>query len=156
MSAPYLSAHWCTTDVLEVVSGLRPLSVLSTQPAKQHTFEVEPRGFEPPISAVQRRRDTLLGLSGDCKIAANTGTWPFTLFPAFQEICSGCCTGRRGSPGCISPIKRRNYLRRAWCFSSAQAHLTGRTCTTAHVYPPPPHVTAKLHGGEKARRVADP
>jgi hypothetical protein len=34
---------------------------------------VEPRGFEPLTSAVQRRHDTLLDLSAVCKIAANTG-----------------------------------------------------------------------------------
>ena len=33
-------------------------------------FLVEPRGFEPLTSAVQRRQDTLLALSGVCKIAA--------------------------------------------------------------------------------------
>jgi hypothetical protein len=34
---------------------------------------VEPRGFEPLTSAVQRRNDTLLHLSALCKIAANRG-----------------------------------------------------------------------------------
>jgi hypothetical protein len=35
-------------------------------------FEVEPRGFEPLTSAVQRRRNTFPELSVACKIAANT------------------------------------------------------------------------------------
>jgi hypothetical protein len=33
---------------------------------------VEPRGFEPPTSAVQRQNDTLLHLATVCKIAAKT------------------------------------------------------------------------------------
>jgi hypothetical protein len=34
----------------------------------------------------------LLGLSGVCKIAANSYISVSRLFPAFQEIYSGCCT----------------------------------------------------------------
>ena len=55
-------------------------------------FRVEPRGSEPPTSAVQRRRDTLLGLSEACKIPANSCISVLTLFPACQYIYSGCCT----------------------------------------------------------------
>lgn len=54
--------------------------------------DMQPRMFKSLTSAVQRRGDTLLELSDACKIAANTGIWPVTLFPAFQEINSGCCT----------------------------------------------------------------
>ena len=47
---------------------------------------VEPRGFEPTPSAVQRRHDTLLGLSGVCKIAANSNFLSGALCSSFQEI----------------------------------------------------------------------
>ena len=53
---------------------------------------MEPMGFEPTPSAVQRRQDTLLGLSGVCKIAANSCIPVLTHFPAFLEIYSGCYT----------------------------------------------------------------
>ena len=55
-------------------------------------MRVEPRGFEPLTSAVQRWRDSLLDLSGVCKIAANTRITSVLLFPSVQEIYSGCCT----------------------------------------------------------------
>jgi hypothetical protein len=55
-------------------------------------YEVEPRGFEPLTSAVQRRHDTLLDLSGVCKIVANKRISALSLFLVFQEIYSGCCT----------------------------------------------------------------
>jgi hypothetical protein len=53
---------------------------------------VEPRGFEPLTSAVQRRPHTLLEFSGACKIPANTHISSVLLFPSVQEIYSGCCT----------------------------------------------------------------
>jgi hypothetical protein len=53
---------------------------------------VEPRGFEPLTSAVQRRQDRLLDLSGVCKIVANKRISAPSLFLVFQEIYSGCCT----------------------------------------------------------------
>jgi hypothetical protein len=53
---------------------------------------VEPRGFEPLTSAVQRRHDALLDLSEFCKIPANSCISVLTLFPACQNIYSGCCT----------------------------------------------------------------
>ena len=55
-------------------------------------FEVEPRGLEPLASAVQRRRDTFLGLSAVCKIAANKRIYCMTLFAGFQDIGLICCT----------------------------------------------------------------
>jgi hypothetical protein len=61
-------------------------------PAKRHVPKVESRVFEPPISTVQRRHDTLLKLSDVCKIAANAHISCPIYFPSFQEICSGCCT----------------------------------------------------------------
>jgi hypothetical protein len=53
---------------------------------------VEPMGFEPTPSAVQRRHDTLLNVSGVCKIAANKRISTLSPFLSFQEIYSGCCT----------------------------------------------------------------
>jgi hypothetical protein len=49
-------------------------------------------GLDPLTSAVQRRHDTLLDLSGVCKIAAKSCTSVLALFLPFQEIYSGCCT----------------------------------------------------------------
>ncbi len=56
------------------------------------TSGMEPRGFEPPTSAVQRRRDTLLELSDVCKIPANKRISTLSPFLGFQDIYSGCCT----------------------------------------------------------------
>ena len=53
---------------------------------------VEPRGFEPLTSAVQRRQDTLPEVSGACKMPANCRICPSARFSRFQEIYSGCCT----------------------------------------------------------------
>ena len=55
-------------------------------------LEVEPRGFEPLTSAVQRRRHALLEVSRACKTAAKARIFFRTLFPSFQVIDSGCCT----------------------------------------------------------------
>jgi hypothetical protein len=52
---------------------------------------VEPRGFEPLTSAVQRRYDTLQHISDVCKIAANAHISHDLLFLSFQVIYSGCC-----------------------------------------------------------------
>src|SRR5215203_3882096 len=56
------------------------------------TSEVEPRGFEPLTSAVQRRHHTLLERSVTCRIPAKRRISASVLFPSFQEIHSGCCT----------------------------------------------------------------
>jgi hypothetical protein len=69
-----------------------PTALLGVLPAKQHLLRVEPRGFEPLTSAVQRRHNTLLELSGDCKIVANRRVLPITHSPRFQDVYSGCCT----------------------------------------------------------------
>ena len=53
---------------------------------------MEPRGFEPLTSAVQRRHDTLPDVSAVCKIPAKAVYPALALFPTFQEIYSGCCT----------------------------------------------------------------
>ena len=53
---------------------------------------MEPRGFEPLISAVHRRRHSLLELSGVCKMPANKPIPTLSFFLMFQEIHSGCCT----------------------------------------------------------------
>jgi hypothetical protein len=65
---------------------------LRVLPAKRHVPRVGPRGFEPLTSAVQRRHDALLELSGVCKIAANTHIFCAMPFPSVREIYSGCCT----------------------------------------------------------------
>src|SRR5215210_3357822 len=61
-------------------------------PANPYTVRVEPRGFEPLTSAVQRRPDGLPELSGACKMPANCRVFGLTLSLAFREIYSGCCT----------------------------------------------------------------
>ena len=48
-------------------------------------------GFEPTPSALQRRQDTLLKISGSCEIPANHRIPAWAVFSAFQEIYSGCC-----------------------------------------------------------------
>ena len=53
---------------------------------------LEPRGIDPLPSAVQRRHETLLDLSGVCKMPANSCISVLVHFSAFQEIYSGCCT----------------------------------------------------------------
>ena len=53
---------------------------------------MEPMGFEPTPSAVQRRQDGLLEVSGTCNLQANCGISALTHFPTFQEIYPGCCT----------------------------------------------------------------
>jgi hypothetical protein len=59
---------------------------------------VEPRGFEPLTSAVQRRHHTLLELSVGFKTPANHRISTSAHFPAFQEIHSGCCTVAAHTP----------------------------------------------------------
>src|SRR5829696_3145764 len=69
-----------------------PLYTLRVSPANRQFSRVEPRGLEPLASAVQRQQDSLLDLSGACKIPANRKIRSLKLFPIFQEIHSGCCT----------------------------------------------------------------
>jgi hypothetical protein len=53
---------------------------------------VEPRGFEPLTSAVQRRLDSLQDLPTGFKITAKSIVSALMLFPSFQVIVSCCCT----------------------------------------------------------------
>jgi hypothetical protein len=53
---------------------------------------VEPMGFEPTPSAVQRRQDSLPQISRGCKIPAHGDFLLRTHCSSFQEIYSGCCT----------------------------------------------------------------
>ena len=55
-------------------------------------MKVEPRGFEPLTSAVQRRHDSFPEVSRACKIPANKHIISEAVFPIFQDIHSGCCT----------------------------------------------------------------
>jgi hypothetical protein len=89
---------------------------------------VEPMGFKPLTFAVQRRRDGLLKLSGDCKTAANKRISTLSLFLKIQRLYSGCCTvaaqvgyGRRVAS---APLSSGNLQRGHCCFRSAQGHLT--------------------------------
>ena len=68
---------------------------------------VEPRGFEPLTSAVQRRQVTLPEVSGACKIAANCRICPSARFSRFQEIYSGCCTVAAQTLPLLPPHKVR-------------------------------------------------
>ena len=54
--------------------------------------EVEPRGFEPLTSAVQRRCNSLQELSGGYETPANVGFLAQRRCSTFLEIYSGCCT----------------------------------------------------------------
>jgi hypothetical protein len=69
-----------------------PLPTPHVLPANLQLCEVEPRGFEPLTSAVQRRHDALLELSTDFKISANPIFLAIVHFLSFQIIYSGCCT----------------------------------------------------------------
>ena len=53
---------------------------------------MEPRGFEPLTSAVQKRHDSFPEVSRNCKIPANKHIISEAVFPIFQDIRSGCCT----------------------------------------------------------------
>ena len=66
--------------------------ILYALPANPHILGVEPRGFEPLTSPVQSRHDSLLEISGACKIPANDNFLPRILCSSFQEFYSGCCT----------------------------------------------------------------
>jgi hypothetical protein len=79
-------------DVNKGRAAPRPFSRDRFLPAKRHFVEMEPRGIEPLTSALQRRHDASLGLSGVCRIAAKVRISFMTLFSTFQEIHSGCCT----------------------------------------------------------------
>ena len=84
--------RWCTTGVPEAATCSSPSCTSCVLPAKLHVFRVEPGGFEPPTSAVQRRRHALLEFSSTSKSAVKAHIFFMTLFPSFQVIDSGCCT----------------------------------------------------------------
>jgi hypothetical protein len=80
---------------LDVVSN-RSLVLGSGLSCKSPHFLVEPRGFEPLTSAVQKRQDRLPEVSGACKIPAKT---PYLHVGTFLKISGyvlrllhGCCT----------------------------------------------------------------
>jgi hypothetical protein len=49
-------------------------------------------GLEPGTSSLSEKYDSLLEVSGLFKIPANERILALALFPAFQDIHSGCCT----------------------------------------------------------------
>ena len=56
-------------------------------------------GFEPLTSSASKKYETLLEVSGACKIPANRCISTLAHFLTFQEIHSGCCTvAALGSP----------------------------------------------------------
>src|SRR5215208_4775892 len=67
-------------------------SAANPYPVNSRISEVEPRGFEPLTSAVQRRHHTFLKVSRVCKIPGNSSIFPKSLFCSFQILYSGCCT----------------------------------------------------------------
>ena len=54
-------------------------------PANEHVLEVEPRGFEPLTSAVQRRLDGFPKVSRDCKTRLATRILAQNAFPHFSS-----------------------------------------------------------------------
>jgi hypothetical protein len=64
-------------------------SSLASQNKHNRVSRLEPRGFEPLTSAVQKRHNTLLERSVTCRIPANSRISASALFPVFQEIHSG-------------------------------------------------------------------
>ena len=105
-------------------------------PAKRYIPKVEPRGFEPLTSAVQRRHHTFLERSRVCKIAANKRIYYSIAFPVVSEdllgLLHGCCTGRLRSPSCIDAREQRKLA--TW------------TSLLFPFCPRTPHVS-NLHGG---------
>jgi hypothetical protein len=61
-------------------------------PSLSGILGVDPTRLELVTSAVQRRHNTLPDVSAVCKIPAKAVDSALALFPAFQEIYSGCCT----------------------------------------------------------------
>ena len=55
-------------------------------PANRHFSRVEPRGFEPTPSAVQRRHNILLERAGACKIPANSNFLSRALSLVFRRF----------------------------------------------------------------------
>src|SRR5215216_3630591 len=64
-------------------------SSLASQNKHNRVSRLEPRGFEPLTSAVQKRHNTLLERSVACRIPANSRISASALFLVFQEIHSG-------------------------------------------------------------------
>ena len=81
------------------------------------SLAVEPRGFEPTPSAVQRRQDTLSEISGACKFPANDNFLLRMLCSIFQEVNSGCCTRSEGCHTilCARRISRKGGLSLSPC-----------------------------------------
>src|SRR5918997_1722613 len=60
-------------------------------PAKQQTFGVEPRGFEPLTSAVQRRIYNVVVVHCCSKTSANKHILLWVLSPVFAVVRPGWC-----------------------------------------------------------------
>ncbi len=127
-------------------------------PTNPRYFRVEPRGFEPLTSAVQKRHNTLLERSVTHRIPAKCRISASVFFPAFHEFHSGCCAvaarvddDHLVASALVSSGASQHGLR---CLSSDRAYFTGRTYKTAHIYPFLQHAVAKLHGGDQTRCVA--
>jgi hypothetical protein len=90
---------------------------------------VEPRGFQPTPSAVQRRHNSLLEVAGGCKIPANTLILYVNSFPDISGDLLGllhrCCTDvtvcirTRSGMIVIRPATWRPLLRGSSWVSSA-------------------------------------
>ena len=73
-------------------STWNPTLSLAVLPANRPFLGVGDAGFEPATSAVWRQWDSLLQVSRDCKVPANSRICVLSLFPTFPEIYPGCCT----------------------------------------------------------------
>jgi hypothetical protein len=112
------------------------LPIPHVSPAKLLYLGVEPRGLEPLPSAVQRRHDALLALSGVYKTAANSCSSMLTHISAFQEIYSGCCTvtatqRARITQSCVSTLissKLRNRIADSGCSAPLASATRGVSC----------------------------
>src|SRR5215204_1346643 len=56
------------------------------------SLEVEPRGFEPPTSAVQSQIHNVVVVRYCSEILANWHIHPFALSSLFAIVCAGWCT----------------------------------------------------------------
>jgi len=67
-------------------------------------------------SAMRGQRDSLLEVSGACKMPANRGISGLMYFPTFHDIRSGCCTDVRA---CIRKVRDDRYS--ASCLEASYA-----------------------------------
>jgi hypothetical protein len=92
--------HWCITGVPTIETDCQSLLSAYFLPANLHISVVEPRGFEPLTSAVQRRRDEFASVrqcSKEGLFERNSLSPPFSPFanvrPGNCQVTVRCPSG---------------------------------------------------------------